>query len=276
MSYANRTKSLLLALADGELDTGEIARKAGCKPSVANSSLRRLNDEGRVTRTYSGTSRSDQSRWVINDRGREYLTNPLEGRQKWPQDDCDRLIEMWSNPAISSKSIALALGRKTGAIYRQAEQFGLPSRNKSRPWTPERLEQLRKIAAEGKTTREAATLMGVAPSTINSACRKYGIEFPRTPAKMVRVNLTAMNREPRPPRERVAPAQLNVVPPTAKPWLEREFGECAFPVAGEGIDTFSCCAPTDGTYCPGHDALMHVKTEPRQAATTPSVIRRRA
>lgn len=39
-----------------------------------------------------------------------------------------------------------------------------------------------------------------------------------------------------------------------KPWLERAFGECAWPVGGEGADTISCCLPAmlGRPYCPAH------------------------
>lgn len=46
----------------------------------------------------------------------------------------------------------------------------------------------------------------------------------------------------------------------AKPWLERAFNECAYPIGGEGADTVSCCQPSNGTgYCAGHRAIMFVK-----------------
>lgn len=42
-----------------------------------------------------------------------------------------------------------------------------------------------------------------------------------------------------------------------RPWLTRKFGECAYPVSGEGADVFSCCAPTSGasSYCGAHARL---------------------
>lgn len=45
----------------------------------------------------------------------------------------------------------------------------------------------------------------------------------------------------------------------AKPWTERAFGECAFPVGGQGADTLSCCAktPEKATYCLRHQAIMY-------------------
>lgn len=45
------------------------------------------------------------------------------------------------------------------------------------------------------------------------------------------------------------------VPATARPWLSRLPGECAFPF-GERAAVFSCCAPTEETYCPAHRAVM--------------------
>lgn len=53
------------------------------------------------------------------------------------------------------------------------------------------------------------------------------------------------------------PAPLIVDASHAKPWLERAFGECAFPIAGEGAETVSCCGKTGGaTYCAPHRAVM--------------------
>lgn len=43
----------------------------------------------------------------------------------------------------------------------------------------------------------------------------------------------------------------------SRPWISRLEGECAFPVAGEGLTTRSCCNPCGAaTYCPTHAAAM--------------------
>lgn len=48
-----------------------------------------------------------------------------------------------------------------------------------------------------------------------------------------------------------------------KPWIERAFGECCYPVSGEGADTLSCCNPAPKTaawsYCPAHLAVITTK-----------------
>lgn len=62
----------------------------------------------------------------------------------------------------------------------------------------------------------------------------------------------------------IAAAAIDVS--NARPWLQRGLDECAYPVAGDGADTLSCCAPTpEGrSYYPGHSALMHVPLTERQ------------
>lgn len=53
-----------------------------------------------------------------------------------------------------------------------------------------------------------------------------------------------------------SPRSLNVAL-APRSWLTRKKGECAFPVAGEGQWTLSCCNPTRGhTYCAAHRSAM--------------------
>ena len=55
--------------------------------------------------------------------------------------------------------------------------------------------------------------------------------------------------------------------PLARPWLERGFGECAFPAGRVGFETYSCCNPTGETskgeietYCRGCRRVMYQPT----------------
>lgn len=51
-----------------------------------------------------------------------------------------------------------------------------------------------------------------------------------------------------------------------RPWLQRAAGECAFPVAGEGAATLSCCQPVErGEYCAGHRRKMFRAADPKEA-----------
>lgn len=51
-----------------------------------------------------------------------------------------------------------------------------------------------------------------------------------------------------------------------RPWLQREQGECAFPVAGEGAATLSCCRPAfRGEYCAAHRSIMFRPADQNEA-----------
>lgn len=153
-------------------------------------------------------------------------------------------------------------------------------------WTPEALERAASMwtaGASGSQIARALTTRGGGPTRSAVVGKLYrmgllkgrGKEVGRLNTKAAstrtigivnakRLTFTggarrveAMKRsfEPKPPV--VFDASL------AKPWTERRFGECAYPVSGEGADTHSCCQPTKGhTYCKAHRRIMFVKPTP--------------
>lgn len=78
---------------------------------------------------------------------------------------------------------------------------------------------------------------------------------------------------PRPEPVRAEPADLTVIPATAKHWIERKPCQCAWPVAGQGYETLSCCAPTQpgSSYCAPHYAAGRMP--PKANMTAQSLIR---
>jgi len=60
-----------------------------------------------------------------------------------------------------------------------------------------------------------------------------------------------------PPRVATKPDAFAPLPGSEpKLWLERAFGECAWPVGGEGADALSCCLPVSkGSWCIDHARL---------------------
>jgi hypothetical protein len=59
-----------------------------------------------------------------------------------------------------------------------------------------------------------------------------------------------------------------------KPWLERAFGECCWPVGGEGAETLSCCLPVEGNgWCAAHLALGTVAPKPGRPRTANELAR---
>jgi GcrA cell cycle regulator len=150
-------------------------------------------------------------------------------------------------------------------------------------WTDERIALLKKLWRDGLTGSQIAKRLGyVTRSAVIGKANRLGLAsraLPKVtaggvarPSKTrtasrggfasVRVStqgkvFAAPPVMPLPPM----PAILDVS--QAKPWLERAFGECAFPVAGEGADVMSCCAPVRGEgarYCAGHHKIVYRPT----------------
>lgn len=156
-------------------------------------------------------------------------------------------------------------------------------------WTPAAVRTLTEKWTEGMSGTQIAEMLGVSRSAVLGKLNRLNLlgtrsaevtGFNRTyadplkkrqlvkrmthPAKPVRPirkpnNLVAVNAARRAAEQPVALPALKSVPvdaSLAKPWTERKFGECAFPVSGSGADTMSCCQPTSETYCPAHRKLM--------------------
>lgn len=91
---------------------------------------------------------------------------------------------------------------------------------------------------------------------------KHGAATPRAPAQTPPV-------PPTPPRSPWREAAFAPLPGTApRLWLTREFGECAFPVGGEGEALVSCCAPAArrSAYCAAHHAIVFKPATPAAQA----------
>jgi len=80
---------------------------------------------------------------------------------------------------------------------------------------------------------------------------------------------SAPQEPPEPPKSPWREAAFTPLPGTApRHWLSRAFGECAFPVGGEGEGLISCCAPTQprSAYCPAHHAIAFRAVSPAARA----------
>jgi GcrA cell cycle regulator len=176
-------------------------------------------------------------------------------------------------------------------------------------WTDERIERLTALWAEGKSASEIATAMGgTSRAAVIGKARRIALPMRgkavvtelmhrmRHPGRKLGAGALQKAREAKPKPEKVrrvihAPSvisktRLKPMPPNkdgklidvtkAKVWTERKFGECAYPVSGEGAEMLSCCMATEGaTYCAGHARIMFVPAQ-RRAATEPSRRRRAA
>lgn len=132
-------------------------------------------------------------------------------------------------------------------------------------WTPERIAELARLLDEKLTASEAAKALGVTRNAVIGKAKRLGLRLQsgqthqRTPKSNYRPGAfkapRATLRPPRPEPKPTSPPPVDVS--HAKPWTERVFGECNWPVSGEGADTFYCCAPVKGerTWCAAHCAI---------------------
>jgi GcrA cell cycle regulator len=135
-------------------------------------------------------------------------------------------------------------------------------------------------AVIGKLQRHCGNIpKAAAPSRYIGRGRRGAAELARALADSSAPTVIARPRRVIHASPIISPLRLAPMPPTptgkmldssaAKPWTERLFAECSYPVDGEGADTRSCCLPTGGpTYCAGHRAIMYAKptTEAQRAA----------
>lgn len=140
-------------------------------------------------------------------------------------------------------------------------------------WTDERFDLAARLWKNGlSATQIAKQLGGVSRSAVLGKLGRAKLlgtrAKPSAPAKapqmpsVRRANNGRIYRQP-PPVPLPAPRLVDDGT-TAKPWLVRAFGECAYPVSGDGADAYSCCATVKGgsPYCQEHFDLMYAPRAP--------------
>ena len=144
-------------------------------------------------------------------------------------------------------------------------------------WSEEALTQLRELWESGRYSFEwIASTMGRSRNSVAGKIHRLGIErkhhtAERPGAKTSKVAANAVRaariRAKAPKPEKPAPPVIVPYVPLGKPWLERQPGECAFPIGGRGDGLISCCSPSPGSvYCEHHRDMMFVKPPRRVAA----------
>lgn len=167
-------------------------------------------------------------------------------------------MSIWSAANIEILTKGVEAGDTYSAI---AKRIGFPCTRNS---------------AIGKACR-----MGIVRSTLDGPSRRSAIPKSRVTNNnprafgLVAVIQARANRSPDKPLP-ASKAPLAAINP--KPWAQRQFGECCFPVGGEGADTMSCCNPAPKSsawnYCPAHMAVMVSRSQP--APVRPYVPKRAA
>lgn len=206
-----------------------------------------------------------------------------EDARSWKADEEETLKALWPDPAITKAQIGERLRRTANAVSKRARVLGLGDKPKLiRPqptvWTPERLSKLKELFDRGYSAGLIAQTLGVGASTTHTKLKALGWVRPKGVALIAKTPDHKTPRVRRAPdaaqkarhaeleRERRAKRKAALVDVSnAKTLLYRQFGECAFPVAGESVDTLYCCAKVEAIgkpYCAAHAARMYMPGKP--------------
>lgn len=152
-------------------------------------------------------------------------------------------------------------------------------------WTPDNTETLVRMRAEGHSAAEIARTVGTTRHAVLGKAWRMGLanpvrakenmslvckaaakalkpRIPKAPKPKPEKPIIVRREPPHPPTYR--PKEVRVVDESLmRPWIERQFGQCAFPIV-RGETTFSCCADTAGhrAYCPEHQRVMYQALKP--------------
>jgi len=137
-------------------------------------------------------------------------------------------------------------------------------------WNEERVAILTKRWEAGETSAQIAKALGSTPERIRAKRNALGLKARDGEARLLLETRGGHRPGPRVPHgqlratpstPKAAPAADKLKPlagSTPRPWVQRQRGECCFPVDGGGADTLSCCLPVrkaGGIYCEGHVAI---------------------
>lgn len=188
----------------------------------------------------------------------------------------------WIDHSKTIKDIQEALGRSRSGVQGQAIRLGLgmkvhlKANPKAGRWEESREAELRQHASQGLSWRAVAKLMGVSKNTVLSKAARLGLEKSASrPARSVKPKAAKVQtfgtNAGRPAKAHVPPeAAFTPLPDSSpRPWIEREPGQCRWPVGGEGADMLMCCRrAANNRYCGEHEAMA---LAPRNTASRPFV-----
>lgn len=169
----------------------------------------------------------------------------------WTPDRVETLSRLWQE-GQSARQIGEALGLSRNAIIGKIQRLVLYR-------APE-------LTAANKSKGMQAALAVVNGKRASRLTRPHESKAPK-PKLVVHGNRQVHEApEARPPRSELAQAAFAVDGnPTARPWLERPPRTCQWPLNGPDGETWSCCAPTQATYCDKHRAIGTVAARPWNA-----------
>lgn len=171
------------------------------------------------------------------------MTLPFTAGRQWPDEHFEELRRQHI-AGLSASQIAKALNAKFLSTYSRCAVIGQIHRN---------LADTDRVRAPSAPKRTVTV-------TPRDQARAFG------PTKVPPTIKIAGNGALYEPAEAMAPryaARADAFAPLPgahpKPWIERGFGECCWPVSDDGA--LSCCEPVfSGSWCVAHDARGHLRT----------------
>lgn len=127
-------------------------------------------------------------------------------------------------------------------------------------WDDDRVEELKRQWRLGHSAGQISKIFGITRNAVIGKVHRLGLSsadqarrIPRAPREKNPRNVgnnVVRKRRSKPMRPEPTP----VITAHARPWTERGFGQCAYPLVAKGADTASCCAPVwkATPYCPAH------------------------
>lgn len=162
-----------------------------------------------------------------------------EGAPLWTKEKTEKLRELWAE-GHEFTVIAKLLGVTRNAVVGKVTRLGLRRRPKDRPST-KRAVTLRAINGATSTPKPKAAQSGDAATLIKNAKA-----------------IAEISTGCKDPYKSKAESFLPIEGSTPRPWTERTFGQCAWPVEVVGAEEqHSCCEPRDGDrpYCAHHRSI---------------------
>ena len=195
----------------------------------------------------------------------------------WTKENTETLVRMKAEGYTSSET-ASALGVTERSACAKADRMRLPGKWAKKPpvWSAEVIATLTRMREGGYSPAEIARTIGKTRKAVIGKIWRLGLADPARAAASRSLVGKVSAKAIKPIRQDTTPKELKEVRAVdeslMRPWTERQFGQCAFPVV-RGEVTYSCCADVKGhkSYCPEHQRVMYLT--PKAAKPTPPYLK---
>lgn len=186
----------------------------------------------------------------------------------------DDLVGQLRSLKASGKSdaqVSVIMGMTENAIRKARRNHDIGSVFDQSLWSDKATDDLKRMWDQELNPAEIGRRLGMTRMKVQSKAARMKLPMNRgTPVVRKKANRSydtvaaaarARKGTTMKPRPQAGPKEeSNVIPLTARPWLSRQRGECAYPYGPRG-QIHSCCKPvwSEGIYCESHAALCYTE-----------------